>query len=364
MILSVAFLLSPTITAQEPYDLNQYGKGIVDEKTAKEIAEEWHFPIKLTLLVKDEEGKPVSGADIDVGIDSRLHMDGHNNFKGKTHESGEFTVEAHGGGSSDIMVSKDGYYSSRPDVEWNDKRNLDVENLKKIGFQPWNQTVEVILKKIGNPIPMIVRLGRSSSDHIRYAPIVGKEVGYDLIVGDWVAPHGKGKVDDIQVVFESDFKSSEDYSTKALFRFSNPDDGLIPITSLTGIESLLKYPPSAPVDGYEIKSIMLKNQFSELPQPKQNEPIGYFLRIRTIKEKGTDKILSATYGKIIKEAYIELNENPLILISAMWKERKLDPTPGFQISYYLNPTPNDRNLEYDQQNNLAPDADKGVTLPP
>ena len=48
----------------------------------------------------------------------------------------------------------------------------------------------------------------------------------------------------------------------------------------------------------------------------------------------------------------------------MWKERKFDPTPGFQISYYLNPTPNDRNLEYDQQNNLAPEADKGATYPP
>ena len=364
MYLSVAILLSPITSAQEPYDLNQYGKGIVDEKTAKEIDSERHFPIKLTLIVKDEEGNPVSDADVDVGIDSSLHMDGHNSFKGITNETGMFSVEARGGGSSDIVVTKNNYYPSRPDVEWNDKRNLDINNLRKIGFQPWNQTVNVILKKLENPIPMMVRLGLGNTDHIRYAPKLDEEVGYDLVAGDWVNPHGSGEVGDIQVMFKSDFKNPENYTTKATFRFSNPDDGVIPIASLIGSESLLKYPRSAPVNGYEVKSITLTKQSGEQPQPKRKEPIGYFLRLRTIIETDTGKILSAKYGKIIKESGHNSNENPFRLSSGMWKERKFDPTPGFQISYYLNPTPNDRNLEYDQQNNLAPEADKGATYPP
>lgn len=362
------FLLTIILTkisiAQEPYNLNQYGKGIVDEKTAKEIDAEWHAPIKLTLIVKDEEGNLVADANANVGIDSRLHMDGHNNFKGKTDKDGRFTVEARGGGSSDVLVDIDGYYPSRPNVEWDDKRNLDTENLRKDGFQPWNQTVNVTLKKIGTPIPMTVRAGLGNTDHIRYAPKLDEEVGYDLVVGDWVIPHGSGEVGDIQVMFKSEFKNPENYSTKATFRFSNPDDGVIPITSLIGSESLLKYPRSAPANGYEVKSITLTNQSGELPQPKKDPPIGYFLRLRTIIETGTGKILSAKYGKVIKESGHNSNENPFKLSSGMWKERKFDPTPGFQISYYLNPTPNDRNLEYDQHNNLAPEADKGVTLAP
>lgn len=364
MYISVAVLLSQITSAQEPYDLNQYGKGIVDAKTAKETDNERHFSMKFTFIIKDEAGNPVSDADVNVGIASSLHMDGHNNFKGKTDETGKFTVEARGCGSSEIVVAKDGYYPSSPDVEWSDKRNLDINNLRTIGFQPWNQTLEVILKKREKPIPMIVRWGLGSTDHIRYAPKLDEEVGYDLVAGDWVKPHGSGAVSDIQVMFKSDFKSPEDYSTSAKFRFSNPDDGLIPIASLIGSESLLKYPRSAPENGYEVKSIELTKHSGEQPQPMQEEPIGYFLRLRTIVEPSTGKILSAKYGKIIKEPGHNSNESPFRLSSGMWKERKFDPTPGFQISYYLNPTPNDRNLEYDQQNNLAPEADKGATYPP
>jgi hypothetical protein len=46
------------------------------------------------------------------------------------------------------------------------------------------------------------------------------------------------------------------------------------------------------------------------------------------------------------------------------EKRELILEPSFTFSSYLNPTPNDRNLEYDQQNNLAPEADKGATYPP
>lgn len=360
----IAAVLSRMVSAQEPYDLNPYGKGVIDEKSASEIANEWHFPIKLTLIVRDEESSLVADALVNIGIDSRLHMDGYNNFKGKTDKAGRFTVEARGGGSSDVLVTKDGYYPSSPDVEWNDKRNLDIEELKRNGFQPWDQTEEVVLKKVGKSIPMIVRMGLASTDHIRYAPKLGEEVGYDLIAGDWIAPHGKGEIGDIKVLFESDFQGPEEYTTKAVFSFSNPDDGLIPIFSLSGGESLLKYPRSAPMDGYETKSIKLEKQSGKSPQPSQKEPIGYFFRIRTIKERGAGKIISAKYGKIVSESEQGAGQNPLRLISGMWKDGRIDPTPGFQVSYYLNPVPNDRNLEYDQRNNLAPDVDKSASYPP
>lgn len=352
------------LIAQEAYDLNPHGKGVISEEEAAKIDRGWHFPIKLTVKVIDEEGEPVEGANVNVGIDSRLHMDGYNNYNGVSGEDGTFTVESRGSGSSEIRVTKEGYYRSDPEMRWPGDLNNDMEKMKEIGFRPWNPTVSVILKKIGDPIPMIVRLGLSSTDYIHYAPKLGEEVGYDLIAGDWVPPHGGGEVADVQVVFESDFKSPENYTTKALFRFSNPDDGLIPIHSLSGGESLLKYPRLAPVEGYEIKSLRLEKESRESPKLSDKEPIGYFLRIRTIKEKNTGKILSAKYGKIINESGQSTSQNPLRLVSAMWKERKLDTTPGFQISYYLNPTPNDRNLEYDQQNNLAPEADKGATYPP
>jgi hypothetical protein len=38
--------------------------------------------------------------------------------------------------------------------------------------------------------------------------------------------------------------------------------------------------------------------------------------------------------------------------------------PFLKFDYYLNLTPNDRNLEYDQKSNLAPEADKDLRWPP
>lgn len=344
---------------QEPVDVH------VPKEEIKKISQEQHYPIKVSFHVIDESGKPVNGADMNIGIDSLLHSDGYNNYRGKTNGDGLFTVESRGRGCTDVLVSKQGFYLSRPEVGWDGELNPGgPEMLKNGGFRPENPTVDVILKKIGNPIPMMVRLGLGNTDRINYAPKLNEQVGYDLEVGDWVKPDGKGEVSDIWILFKSNFRDFDNYRTEAIVRFANPDDGLIPIDSLIGSESLFKYPRTAPLDGYAVKSVKLTNQAKELPQHDQKEPVGYFLRIRTIMKKDAGEIVSARYGRIVNESGKVSNQNPFKLISYMWKNRKIDSTPGFQLSYYLNPTPNDRNLEYDQKNNLALDADKGAILPP
>ena len=343
------------VTAQEPYDLNPYGKGIIDKAAAEQIANEWHFPIKLTLVVRDEDGKPVADAAANVGIDSRLHMDGYNNYKGKTDASGKFTVEARGAGSSDIWITKDGFYPSHPEVKWDVQLNGDIENLKKFGFRPWNQTVDVMLKKIGKPIPMIVRIMDGGGKSYGIAPYHGRDIDWDLIEADWVAPLGKGKKSDLVLNFDGHYENTGKYASfaKMTLKLSNTNDGFIPILSITGKESQLKLPREAPDGGYNMKELEVLLQQTETTRPKRipdPEPYGYFIRFRTEVDPDGN-VISANYGKITTP----------IRLTPPGVDRK---SISFSFSSYINPTPNDRNLEYDRHNNLAPEANKGVTLDP
>lgn len=69
--------------------------------------------------------------------------------------------------------------------------------------------------------------------------------------------------------------------------------------------------------------------------PEQSEK-NYFFRVRTVLNKD-GSVKSALYGKI----------NGQISIQGAGRD-----TASLAFLYYLNPTPNDRNLEFDMQKNL------------
>lgn len=359
--------------AQEPFTYkpedipkNEIPEGSNAEEYIQKIYLERHYKIKVTFRAVDEDGKPIPSADINVGIDSLLHADGHNNHKGKTNEEGLFTVESRGRGCTDVVIEKDGYYPSRPEVKWDGDLNPGGEVMHENGgFRPWNPTVDVVLRKIGRPIPM--RVWRGNTDGAHRAPDVGQEFGFDLFEKDWVKPHGKGKKADLLIKFESEFKDQNDYKISSSIRFTNPDDGLAPVPQLVSEESLLKYPREAPLDGYAVKELAIgKSSSGQVARifAEQKEPIGYLLRFRSMKDKQTGKIVSAHYGKITRATEHSANVNPFEIDSYMWVNRELDKTPRFRFSFYLNPNLNDRNLEYDQETNLAPGAPQGVTWLP
>ena len=330
-------------------------KGMTAEQYLKQIDEERHYKIKVTFHVIGEDGLPIPDANMDVGIDSLLHSDGYNNYKGKTNASGLFIVESRGQGCSLVLVEKNGYYPSRPQVKWDGKLNPGGEEMHKNGgFRPWNPTIDVILKKIGKPIPMLVRLGNRCNSWLKPTQdMLGKELSWDLIVGDWTAPFGTGKVADLIVKFRCSYADTYNHAVSAVISLANPDDGFIEITTLNGGESLLKFPREAPADDYklrklEISQTVINNSLTALPA--QN-PKGYFLRLRTTKDK-EGKITASYYGKFTK---------PFDLQDVIYQEHQ---NIILNFDYYLNPTPNDRNLEYDQKNNLAPEADKELRWPP
>jgi hypothetical protein len=321
--------------------------------------EENHI-LRITAKVLTEDGQPLENADVHVAIENfNDFKDGSNDIRGKTDMAGKFSAEGAGRPQATIIATQDGSYPSRKQY-----RNWDnIEETRKTGkYIPWDPVIELTLKKIGKPIPMLVWLG----DAIKTSPIPGKAAGFDLFEGDWVAPYGNGKISDLLINLSFQSQDDVDGAVRGEIRFGNKDDGLIPIMELSATESLLKYPRVAPEDGYEIKvvnppyTIPISGVEVEVP-----EPVGYLFRIRTQKDQATGKILSAFYGKIVAKSGIRHpSENPFQLHRYSFQKdgRKLEP--GVRFSYYLNPTANDRNLEYDQRTNLAPGASKGLVYPP
>ena len=324
-------------------------------------AREENYVMRITARVIDEEGNPMAEVPVRIGIHNvNDFRDQYNDFRGKTDEQGRFSAEAVGRPLAKIEVNQEGYYPSRKTVTCYEGNE---QQIRKAGrYAPWNPTIDVMIKKIGKPVPMRVWLGDSS----HMAPNVGEEIGFDLYMKDWVQPHGKGEHPDLLVKFATKFVDQYDYSTSCSIRFANPDDGLIPIPELLNPESLLKYPRIAPDEGYALKNLHITRgpTGNEARSRAVNkEPIGYLLRFRSIKDEKTPKIISAYYGKTRPQERVG-NVNPFEVHSLDRANRKLVSAPRFRFNMYLNPTPNDRNLEYDQRTNLAPEADRGLTWPP
>jgi hypothetical protein len=264
---------------------------------------------KVTLKVVDETGLPVINANAVVDYQS------NDQFSGLTDTNGIF-VASHKDKSYALAfdVKKDGYYSvwQRYEMGWAYQYNE----------AKWNPTIEIVLKRIIKPIPMYAK--RIDAE----PPTNGKPVGYDLMVGDWVGPYGKGVTTDILFTREYNRKSLQDYDYKLTVSFPKAGDGIqefpVPYKNMEG--SALRSPHEAPTNGYQPQIVRLN-----VSHPGQklifdyDENRVYFFRTRTVLDENGN-VKSALYGKIY--GYF------------------------MQFKYYLNPTINDRNIEFDSKQNL------------
>jgi hypothetical protein len=278
---------------------------------------------KVTLKVVDEAGNPISAASASVGYFSKSRPASIN---GLTDTNGVFTASHSAySGLLGYTAEKIGYYTTR-------------EPSCDLGFTydpiKWNPTQTIILKKIGEPIPMYARKVQIE------IPETNKPVGFDLMEGGWVTPYGKGKQSDF--IFQADRRwvSRKDFDCTVKLNFSNQDDGLIPVSIPLNQGSELRMSAIAPLEGYLPQ---ISKSLSHTPANgwKDNEREGnkdqnYYFRIRTVMDE-QGNIKSALYGKI-------------------YGDFALDPinskTTWIIFTYYLNPEPNSRNVEFNPKRNL------------
>jgi hypothetical protein len=285
---------------------------------------------KFTLHVTDQDGKEVSDAEVEVLFTFNGRKG--NSLSGKTDIHGRFPVEDRTTGEPSFTVSKKGFYrtSSKFGV-----LKIGTRCLQNGRWLPWDPTLEVTLKEIRNPIPMIVKKAKI------VLPKKGSYFEYDFLVGDLVEPHGSGKRGDMAFMYKSERSRSSHYLdfTKELWiKAMAEGEGLI-LKKKDGW-STLNSSHEAPDSGY-LTNLMLRTDRTDtkiLENIEINEDDYLIIRSR-VEKNSSGEIVSSKYGKFYGRIdYGSYDKNPDI--------------GAVNILYYFNPTPNDRNLEFDGKNNL------------
>jgi len=157
-------------------------------------------------------------------------------------------------------------------------------------------------------------------------PAFDTPVGFDLTAGDWVAPHGKGASADIFLNAHLEKRADYDSDYKLTVSFPNAGDGIQEFRVGPEDGSALRSSQEAPADGYQPQWIQTRTvRPGQGYSGNRDRNRNYYFRVRTVlDEQGNVK--SALYGKIYGDF--------------------------MQFRYYLNPTPNDRNVEFDPKRNL------------
>ena len=200
-------------------------------------------------------------------------------------------------------------------------------------WQPWNQEVDVVPQKIGVQAPMY-----AGWITLKQFPEVNKPLGFDLMVGDWVAPYGKGNTSDFIYDLEiaqptwitNSFRNTPEFlrDWKLVVTFPNDGDGIQPFVALPhGLRS----PRQAPIGGFEPTLVQHEYQepYEEVTkyggqerrqthvrlhqgfQPDRN----YFFRVRTKKDENGN-IISALYGKVYGDFRVEADINGRGIVGA------------------------------------------------
>lgn len=217
--------------------------------------------------------------------------------------------------------------------------SIDLYDSVKKG--PIATNLVIKLKEKINPTPMYVK------EVGEFVPEDGKPIGYDMVVGDWVSPYGKGQQSDI--VFTTKFSSKDSKNFTVVFDVFFPSElnGIQPMHSGydEGEGSLLISDHEAPLDGYKPQISCTggrRDGAYSFQLPHAYNVAGYYFRIRTkLDENGNIK--SAMYGKIY---------------GAFKYGRRFDTKTNFTFNYYLNPDET-RNMEFDPDKNLFLKGHKG-----
>ena len=301
---------------------------------------------KITVKVIDEQGEPIAGANTGIGFRSPKNTgwgSESNRASGVSDDAGMFSAKDGTEPYLSFTATKEGYYGTGG--KFNAFTGISgIYGFRK--YEPWNPTVELVLKKIINPIPMYaVRMSAGRGEEYPDIPVLDRFVGFDLEANDWVVPHGLGTHRDF--LFKINIERAVDtdnYDVTLTLKFSNPGDGLIKYTpDVSKGQSMLRFPHNAPITGYT----------SELIQHYEHTPgirtvgtsgnpefeTNYFFRVRSeLDEDGN--VIGGLYGKI--HGQIELG-------NFAWLH---SDKPYLSFNYYLNPNNNDTNIEYAPEKNL------------
>ena len=311
--------------------------------TPKEVrhAAQYGALAKATIHVVDDSGFNVTNANVSVALFPRDSYANVNVLNYNTDTNGNVVIKGITVGDMNYTVTKKGYYKSKGKHIFY-HRNLDKPIIKG-KWQPWNPIIKVILREKKNPIPMYAKRVETE------IPGTNKWYGYDFMVGDWVKPYGKGKTEDLLFdIAKRRVRNWKDFDGELHIAFLNKKDGIYKYNKKESFKSDFSWDYKAPTNGF-INLLDIKVGY--IPSGKgyyeENDTSKCYFRVRaTTNELGN--ITSAYYGKMPTRIRFDVR----------------DTKTGWLIfTYYLNSTPNDRNMEFDPKKNLFPEQQGKVDWP-
>lgn len=302
--------------------------------------------IQFHYRIVDEQGSPISNANVEMSfvglIDEKDPWKGQNdlNMKGMTDSQGRWSVSGVTMNDPAVSVKKEGFYPSG-------KRYTLVEQDTTLArWKPYERNETLVLRKIVNPIPMYAwNMGL-----MKYPAGTNEWLGFDMVLAEWMPPHGKGETEDVRFhVWRSANGYDQTIPAEVLtVRFMGNKNGVCGINDKDiSNQSTFKFPYKAPRDGYSETEFRLERRLVkyEFETKTNTGTTNCFFRARSRVDKDGN-IIDGLYGKI---------KGPL----------KVEGGKGIRIYmvYYLNPTPNDLNIEFDIKQNLIHKKDIRVAVP-
>lgn len=232
-------------------------------------------------------------------------------------------------------------------------RRFSEKNLLGI-WQPDNLVATIRLQRVERPIPLFIKRVTKVERGGFTADIFPKgedTLRYDLLMGDWLAPVGTGRVADVtftrhpredlgEGVNGADVRGPS-YRDSMTVRFPGEGNGLVESNPPPSLRLRIR---TAPEDGYRPEYLCWKGRDKKLEHVgSYDENRCFCFRIRTRRDD-RGRIVGAYYGKIYGDITFVYQFRPEFV-----------PVASVCMSYYLNPTPLDRNLEWDRKTNLGPD---------
>lgn len=308
---------------------------------------------EVRLRIVDENDQPIAGVQTLIAFTTAV-FGGEMRREGLTDLGGLFSGSGQGEGDVLVRANKPGYYGAVFRKRPNDQiLKLDLK---------------LVLPKNNHPVPLYALcLNLGTGAPTLKLSVQNDWLDYDLAVGDWVKPRGKGEVADIRFKFHNEFKGwkmddermaatrahqnnrnvSEErlrelygkYDGELEISFPGEKEGLVEEKGRFLIYSQLTMPHEAPMEGYAPTRHYTAKTYGFRTDP---ENVGFFLRTRVKLDKD-GKIVSANYAKVSGDF-------------------QFDARGILGLTYYYNPTANDRNLEFDPKKNLFPANTPGANV--
>jgi len=250
-----------------------------------------------------------------------------------------------------VAVSKDGYYGSTAPANWIFPEGFWDTPTSHHGKTAKTE-IEIILRPVKNAIPMHAYNNAGAMDQIANVPDLDREYGYDIKMSEPLPPLGKGMVADFTFVVSGTHDGNSNYNLKLDVKFSNPKDGVVEFVTpqrtavrepiRTGSALVSDY--EAPADGYKrnITRSLKRNGIENPGETDVDFRRNFYFRTRTVTD-AAGKIVSAHYGKIYGDFQFDAARKDWGYLSTL-----------ALVTTYFNPTPNDRNVEFDTGRNLLP----------